>query len=204
MGLVFVQYTADYAFIDQYRFRRSRRREDQFGAGIGFPIRYGRTDTVGVIWKRASRSFIVHDSGEGDASADDGCKGMDAAGGGGKHDPDQCLLCQISKAEGFLFSDHVQVVPGILPANAPHLVFIQPGDQGAVLVIVTAVIQLIIETWYTADANGHMGLHIDLAEQFQFCEGTRPVKGNFIYQVHDAAHGSQAVLQCEDLRRVKF
>ena len=121
---------------------------------------------MGVVWKRVSRSFVIHDPGEGDASADDGGKGMDPAGGGGKRDPDQRLLCRISKSEGFLFSDHVQVVPGVLPAYAPHFVFIQPGAQGAVLVIVTAVIQLIIEPWYAADADGHMGLHIDLAEQF--------------------------------------
>ena len=65
---------------------------------------------MGVVWKRASRSFVIHDSGEGDASADDCCKGMDAASGGRKRDPNQCLLCRISKAEGFLFSDHVQVI----------------------------------------------------------------------------------------------
>ena len=46
MGLVFVQHTADHTFIDQDRLRCSRRREDQFGAGIGFPFRYGRTDTL--------------------------------------------------------------------------------------------------------------------------------------------------------------
>ena len=45
-----------------------------------------------------------------------------------------------------------------------------------------------------------MGLHIDLSEQFQFCEGTRPAKGNLIHQVHDTAHGSQAVLEGEDFR----
>ena len=46
MGLVFVQHTADHTFIDQDRLRRSRGREDQFGAGIGLPFRYGRTDTM--------------------------------------------------------------------------------------------------------------------------------------------------------------
>ena len=101
MGLEFIQHIADHAFIDQDRFRRSRRREDQFGAGIGFPFRYGRTDTVGIVWKRTPRSFVVHDPGEGDASADDRGKGMDPAGGCGKRNPDQCLLCRVSKAEGF-------------------------------------------------------------------------------------------------------
>lgn len=132
MGLVFVQHVAGHTLIDQDRLRRSRGREDQFGAGIGLPFRYGRTYTMGVVWKRASRSFVIHDSGEGDASADDRCKGMDAASGCRKRDPDQCLLCRISKAEGFLFSDHVQIVPGVLPAHAPHLMFIQPGDQGTI------------------------------------------------------------------------
>ena len=84
---------------------------------------------MGVVWKRVSRSFVIHDPGEGDASADDGGKGMDPAGGGGKRDPDQRLLCRISKSEGFLFSDHVQVVPCILPAHALHFMLIQPGDQ---------------------------------------------------------------------------
>ena len=79
MGLVFVQHVADHTFIDQDRLRRSRGREDQFGAGIGLPFRYGRTDTVGVIWKRVSRSFVVHDPGQGDASADNGSESMDAA-----------------------------------------------------------------------------------------------------------------------------
>ena len=144
MGLVFIQHTADHAFIDQDRLRRSRRREDQFGAGIGFSFRYGRTDTVGVIWKRVSRSFVVHDPGKSNASAYDCSESMDAASGGGKRDSDQRLLCRISKTEGFLPGDHVQVVSGIFPAHAPHLMLIQPGDQGAVFVIVTAVIQLII------------------------------------------------------------
>ena len=61
-----------------------------------------------------------------------------------ERDPDQRLLCRISEAERFLFCDHIQVVSGIFPAHAPHFMFIQPGDQGAVFIIVTAVIQLII------------------------------------------------------------
>lgn len=67
---------------------------------------------------------------------------MDAASGGGKRDPDQRLLCRISKTEGFLPGDYVQVVSGIFPAHVPHLMLIQPGDQGAVFVILTAVIQM--------------------------------------------------------------
>ena len=47
MGLVFVQHIADHALVDQNRLRRSQRREDQFGAGIGLPFRYSRTDTTG-------------------------------------------------------------------------------------------------------------------------------------------------------------
>ena len=52
-------------------------------------------------------------------------KGMDPAGNCGKRNSDQRLLCRISKAESFLFSDHVQVVPGVFPAHAPHLMLIR-------------------------------------------------------------------------------
>ena len=48
MGLVFVQHTADHTFIDQDRLRRSRGREDQFGAGIGLSFRHSRTEEVDV------------------------------------------------------------------------------------------------------------------------------------------------------------
>lgn len=46
MGLVFIQHTAGHTFIDQDRLWRSRRREDQFGAGIGFPFQNSRTYAV--------------------------------------------------------------------------------------------------------------------------------------------------------------
>lgn len=77
MGLVFVQHIADHPLIDQDRLRRSRGCEDQFGTGIGIPFRYGRTDTVGVVWKRTPRSFVIHDPDEGNASADDGSESVD-------------------------------------------------------------------------------------------------------------------------------
>lgn len=47
MGLVLIQHIADQAFIDQDWLWCGRGREDQFGAGIGLPFRYGRTDTAG-------------------------------------------------------------------------------------------------------------------------------------------------------------
>lgn len=43
---------------------------------------------------------------------------------------------------------------------------------------------------------GHnQGTAVTYAEQFQLCEGTRPVKGDFVHQIHDAAHRSLAILQ---------
>ena len=79
MGLVFVQHVADHTFIDQDRLRRGRRCEDQFGAGIDLPFRYGRTYAMGVVWKRVSRSFVIHDPGKSNASAYDCGESMDAA-----------------------------------------------------------------------------------------------------------------------------
>ena len=75
---------------------------------------------MGVIWKRAPRSFVVHDLGKGDAPADNGCKGMDAVSVGGKRDSDQCLLYRIRKAESLLFSDHVQDIFDAYPASHAH------------------------------------------------------------------------------------
>lgn len=144
MGFVLIQHIADHTFVDQNRFRSGRRREDQLSARVGFPFRHGGADTSGVIGEGTSRSLVVHDSGQGDTPADNGSESMDSAGVFRERDPDQRLLCRISEAERFLFCDHIQVVSGIFPAHAPHFMFIQPGDQGAVFIIVTAVIQLII------------------------------------------------------------
>ena len=70
MGFIFIQHSADHSFINEDWFRCSRRREDQFGPGIGFSFRNSRTHTMGAVWKRMSRSFVVHDPGEGDTHAD--------------------------------------------------------------------------------------------------------------------------------------
>jgi hypothetical protein len=59
MGLVFVQHVADHTLINQDRLRRSRGREDQFGAGIGLPFRYGRTDTVDIVDEEDGLNYTV-------------------------------------------------------------------------------------------------------------------------------------------------
>ena len=79
MGFVFVQHVADHTFIDQDRFRGGRRCEDQFSTRVGFSFRNSRTDTAGVIGEGTAWSFVVHDPGQGDASADNGSESMDAA-----------------------------------------------------------------------------------------------------------------------------
>ena len=59
MGLVFVQHTADHTFIDQDRLRRSRGREDQFGAGIVLSFRYSRMDTVDIVDEKDGLNYPV-------------------------------------------------------------------------------------------------------------------------------------------------
>lgn len=79
-------------FIDQERLRCSRGREDQLGTRIGLSFRYSMTHTMGIVLKRTSRSFAVHDPGEGNTSADEHGKSINPAGACGKCDQDQCLL----------------------------------------------------------------------------------------------------------------
>lgn len=78
MGLIFVQHIADHTLINQNRFRGGRRCEDQFSTRIGFSFRHGRTNTAGVIGEGTAWSFVVHDPGQGDASAGKGSESMDA------------------------------------------------------------------------------------------------------------------------------
>ncbi len=89
--------------------------------------RNDRTDTASIIWERTTGGLIIHDPRKRDTTADNGCEGVNAAGGRAERDPNESLLCRICESEILFFSHHAQIVSGIFPAHTPHLMLVKSG-----------------------------------------------------------------------------
>lgn len=65
-----------------------------------------RTDTASIIRERTTRDLIIHAPRKRDTTADNGCEGVNAAGGRAERDPNESLLCWICESEILCFSRH--------------------------------------------------------------------------------------------------
>ncbi len=72
-----------------------------------------RTDTASIIRERTTRGLIIHDPRKRDTTANNGCEGVNAAGGRAERDPNESLLCWIRESEILFFRHHAQIVSGI-------------------------------------------------------------------------------------------